>query len=194
MAVLFISEDTIKKSTTINGNVDAELLLPYIKVAQDIHIHQLLGTDLYDKLASLIQAGTMQDAANDDYETLIDVYVQPCLIHYSLYECLPFLSYKIMNKDLVRKISEQSTNASLEDLKYLRGIVLNTAEYYAERLVEWLRNNHSKYPEYTSNTGADLSPNKEELFSVMNLQTGIQGKAQKGITLRNFFKANEIGY
>ena len=40
MAVLFVSEDTIKKSTTINGNVDVELLLPYIKVAQDIHIHQ----------------------------------------------------------------------------------------------------------------------------------------------------------
>jgi len=50
MAVLFVSEDTIKKSTTINGNVDVELLLPYIKVAQDIHIHQLLGTDLYDKI------------------------------------------------------------------------------------------------------------------------------------------------
>ena len=46
MAVLFISEETIKKSTTINGNVDIELLLPYIKVAQDIHVHQLLGTDL----------------------------------------------------------------------------------------------------------------------------------------------------
>ena len=40
MAVLFISEESIKSSTTINGNVDAELLLPYIKVAQDIHIHQ----------------------------------------------------------------------------------------------------------------------------------------------------------
>ncbi len=194
MAVLFISEDTIKKSTTINGNVDAELLLPYIKVAQDIHIHQLLGTDLYDKLASLITAGTMQNVANQDYEDLIDKYIQPCLIHYSLYECLPFLSYKIMNKDLVRKISEQSTAASLEDLKYLRGIVLNTAEYYAERLVEWLRNNHDKYPEYTSNTGADLSPTKEAYFSGINLQEGIQGKEYRGLTLRNFFKANEIGY
>lgn len=194
MAVLFISEDTIKKSTTINGNVDAELLLPYIKVAQDIHIHQLLGTDLYDKLASLITAGTMQNVANQDYEDLIDLYVQPCLIHYSLYECLPFLSYKIMNKDLVRKISEQSSAASLEDLKYLRGIVLNTAEYYAERLVEWLRNNHDKYPEYTSNTGADLSPTKEAYFSGMNLHEGIQGKEYRGLTLRNFFKANEIGY
>ena len=47
MAVLFISEETIKKSTTINGNVDVELFLPYIKVAQDIHIHQLLGVQTY---------------------------------------------------------------------------------------------------------------------------------------------------
>ena len=192
MAVLFISEDTIKKSTTINGNVDAELLLPYIKVAQDIHIHQLLGTDLYDKLASLITAGTMQQAVNDDYETLIDKYVQPVLIHYSLYECLPFLSYKIMNKDLVRKISEQSSAASLEDLKYLRNIVLNTAEYYAERLVDWLRNNSDKYPEYNSNSGADLSPNKEAYYSGMNIQAGNQGRMVKGLTLRNFFKSNEI--
>ena len=183
MAVLFISEDTIKKSTTINGNVDAELLLPYIKVAQDIHIHQLLGTDLYDKLASLITAGTMQDAANDDYETLIDKYVQPCLIHYSLYECLPFLSYKIMNKDLVRKISEQSSPASLEDLKYMRNIVLNTAEYYGQRLVDYLKNNTEKYTEYSSNTGADISPSNEAYFSGMNLGYDSQNTR---ITLRDF--------
>ena len=134
----------------------------------------------------------MQQAANDDYETLIDKYVQPVLIHYSLYECLPFLSYKIMNKDLVRKISEQSSAASLEDLKYLRNIVLNTAEYYAERLVDWLRNNSDKYPEYNSNSGADLSPNKEAYFSGMNIQAGNQGRMVKGLTLRNFFKSNEI--
>ena len=183
MAVLFVSEDTLKKSTTINGNVDAELLLPYIKVAQDIHIHQLLGTDLYDKLAALITANTMADAANDDYETLIDKYVQPVLIHYSLYESLPFLTYKIMNKDLVRKISETSSPASLEDLKFIRNIVLNTAEYYAQRLVDWLKNNSDKYPEYNSNSGADLSPSKEAYFSGMNLGYDMQSTR---ITLRDF--------
>ncbi len=183
MAILFVSEDTLKKSTTINGNVDAELLLPYIKVAQDIHIHQILGTDLYDKLAALITAGTMQASENDDYETLIDKYVQPVLIHYSLYECLPFLSYKIMNKDLVRKISETSTPASLEDLKFMRNIVLNTAEYYSQRLIDWLKNNTDKYPEYTSNSGSDLSPTKEAFFSGMNL--GYDTQSTK-ITLSDF--------
>tara|TARA_R110001592_G_scaffold148690_2_gene373865 strand:+ start:96 stop:674 length:579 start_codon:yes stop_codon:yes gene_type:complete len=184
MAVLFISEDTIKKSTTINGNVDAELLLPYIKVAQDIHITNLLGTDLYDKLASLITAGTMADGANDDYETLIDTYVQPVLIHYALYECLPFLSYKIMNKDIVRKISETSTAASLEDIKFMREIVQNTAEYYAQRLVDYLKNNTALYAEYSSNSGADLSPSKQAYFSGMVLGNDMQ-KASR-ITLRDF--------
>ena len=39
MAVLFISENKLKKSTTINGNVDVELLHPHMKIAQDVHIH-----------------------------------------------------------------------------------------------------------------------------------------------------------
>ena len=157
MAVLFVSEDTIKKSTTINGNVDVELLLPYIKVAQDIHIHQLLGTDLYDKIQADITGGTL----TGNYQTFTDDYIQPVLIHYALFECLPFLSYKIMNKDIVRKISEQSTPASLEDIKYIREIVKNTAEYYATRLVDYLCNNNHLFPEYNTNSSGDLAPTKD---------------------------------
>ena len=98
MAVLFISEETIKNSTTINGNVDVELLLPYIKVSQDIHVQQLLGTDLYDVLQDKI-AGTGGASLAGNYKILVDEYIQPVLIHYSLYECLPFLSYKIMKNN-----------------------------------------------------------------------------------------------
>lgn len=67
-----------------------ELLLPYIKVAQDIHIHQLLGTDLYDKIANDISTSSL----GGNYKTFTDEYIQPVLIHYSLYECLPFCLIK----------------------------------------------------------------------------------------------------
>jgi len=182
MAVLFISEDTIKKSTTINGNVDVELLLPYIKVAQDIHVHQKLGTDLYNKLQTEITGGTPAAA----YKTLLDDYIQPMLVHYSLYECLPFLSYKIMNKDIVRKISETSTAASLEDIKYIRNIILNTAEYYTERLVKYLRHNSSTYPEYSTNTNEDLSPNIQAYYSGMNIG---RDRQTNRITLRDILSS-----
>ena len=167
MAVLFISEDKLKKSTTINGNVDVELLLPYIKVSQDTRIHEILGTDLYNKLQADITASTLTGA----YQTLVDDYIQDCLVHYALYEAMPFLSFKIMNKDIVRKTSETSTAASLEDIKYLRNIVLNTAEWYAKRLVEYLCNNTSSFSEYSTNSGADISPTKDAYFSGMNLGT-----------------------
>jgi len=168
MAVLFISEETIKNSTTINGNVDVEMLLPYIKVAQDIHVQQVLGTDLYDKLQVDI-AGTGGASLTGNYKILVDTYIQPLLIHYSLYECLPFLSYKIMNKDIVRKISETSSSASLEDIKYIRNIVLNTAQFYTQRLIDYICNNSANFPEYNTNSNGDMSPSKEGYFNGMNL-------------------------
>ena len=157
MAVLFISEETIKNSTTINGNVDVEMLLPYIKVAQDIHVLQV---DI---------EGTGGASLTGNYKILVDTYIQPLLIHYSLYECLPFLSYKIMNKDIVRKISETSRSASLEDIKYIRNIVLNTAQFYTQRLIDYICNNSANFPEYNTNSNGDMSPSKEGYFNGMNL-------------------------
>ncbi len=165
MAVLFISENKLKKSTTINGNVDVELLRPYMKVAQDLHIHRILGTDLYNKLQSDISGSSL----SGNYQTLVDDYIQDALVHWSLYECIPFLGYKIMNKDIVRKTSETSTGASLEELDYLREIVRNTAEWYTERIIDYLTHNTSIFPEYTSNTDNDLSPKKSNYYSGMNL-------------------------
>ena len=125
MAVLFVSEDTIKKSTTINGNVDVELLLPYIKVAQDIHIHQLLGTDLYDK----IQADITGDTLTGNYKTFTDDYIQPVLIHYALYECLPFLSYKIWSKTIKVPVLPTPAEQWTRGLKVSGFFILNSLNF-----------------------------------------------------------------
>tara|TARA_R100001440_G_scaffold50844_1_gene70820 strand:- start:871 stop:1434 length:564 start_codon:yes stop_codon:yes gene_type:complete len=179
MPVLFISEGRLRKSTTINGNVDAQLLRPYLKVAQDLHIHPKLGTDLYNKLQSDIQGGSL--AGN--YETLVDNYIADALVHWTLYECLPFLGYKIMNANIVRKTSETSENASLEELNYLREVVRNTAEWYTERLIDWLRHNNSLVPEYNTNTNEDLAPTKANYYSGMNVDNVPK---RRGITLDDF--------
>ena len=66
--VLFINEDKLKDSTAINGNVDVEYLLPYIRTAQREIIECKLGTDLYEKLEADITAGSL--AGN--YKKLVD--------------------------------------------------------------------------------------------------------------------------
>ena len=180
MAVLFISENVLKKSTTINGNVDVELLRPYMKVAQDVHIHPKLGTDLYNKLQSDITGSSL----SGNYETLVEDYIQDALVHWTLYESIPFLGYKIMNQNIVRKTSETSENADLSELNYLREVVRNTAEWYTERLIDYLKNNTSLFTEYSSNSGADLSPTTQNYFSGMNLDKSKQ--TRRGITLNDF--------
>ena len=77
--VLFISEERLKDSTTIGLNVDTSLLSPYIKQAQKLQIETRIGTKLSDKLKDLIIAGTVNDAGNEAYATLLNDYIAEVL-------------------------------------------------------------------------------------------------------------------
>ena len=75
--VLFIKRDDLVRNSVLSGNVDSDKFLQFIEISQEIHIQNYLGTKLYDKLRDDIVAGTLTTA----YETLLDTYIQPMLIH-----------------------------------------------------------------------------------------------------------------
>ena len=182
--VLFISEDKLKDSTAINGNVDVNFILPYVKVAQKIHCEDKLGTDLYDKLQSEITAGTL----TGDYRTLVDDYIGDMLPQWSFYMCIPYLRFKIENSNIFSKTSETGTALSTEESQHLREEVRNTAEYYTERMIEYVTNNLSSFPEYSTNTGADVSPDRNAYYNGINVERP-DGQGSK-LTLRNFLTSD----
>jgi hypothetical protein len=47
---LLISRNDLVKFTALNGNIDTDKFIQFIKIAQDIHIQNYLGTDLLNKL------------------------------------------------------------------------------------------------------------------------------------------------
>ena len=55
---LFITRKDLVKFSSVNGNVDTDKFLQYIKIAQDIHIQNYLGTDLYNKIQADIVASS----------------------------------------------------------------------------------------------------------------------------------------
>jgi len=154
MAALFCNEDKLKSSTAINYNVDTAFLLPFLKIAQDKNMQVILGTDLYRKLEADIVAGTI----TGNYKVLIDDYVQDSIIHYALVEALPFLSFQIKNGSVTQKNSENGTAANKSDINWLIQKERDTAEFYGQRIVDYLCDNSSLFPEYSSNSGADMSP------------------------------------
>jgi hypothetical protein len=164
--VLFVSENKIKDSTALGGNIDNEFIVPYLKVAQKKYIETKLGTDLFEKLQADITAASLAGV----YQTLVDDYIQDALVHWGFYECLPFLRVRVANNGIGVKTSENLESLSQEDLHTLREEIRNTAEFYTERLVDYLCNNNSDYPEYSTNTGADVNPDKNVFYSGINTE------------------------
>ena len=187
--VLFISEERLKDSTTIGLNVDVNLLSPYIKMSQKLYIETKIGTQLSDKLKALIVAGTVNNAGNEAYATLLNDYIAEVLPSYCLWMAVPFLRYKIENGNIYSKTSETGNALSTEEAQHLRNEVLNTAEYYMERMIDYIRNNTSSFPEYSTNTGADVNPDRNSYYSNMNLERPNQQGTR--LTLRNFLNAGD---
>ena len=183
--VLFISEDKLKDSTAINMNVDVEFLLPFVKQAQKLYVETKLGTDLNQKIKDLIIANTINDPANANYKTLLNTYIGDMLPNFALYHAIPFLRFKIENGNIYSKTSENGVALTTEEAQHLRSEVLNTGEYYTERMIDYIKNNISLFPEYNTNSGADVSPDSNGYsYQGMNLDRP-QGQGNK-ITLRDF--------
>lgn len=163
---LYISTTRLKKDTAIGGSVDDKLIMPYILLAQDMHILPILGTDLDNKLKTEIQAKTLAN----DYKTLVEKYIQPTLVQFSFTQLVPYLRLRFVNNAVVvMGATEQSSSASYEDLKPVMDTATNAAEFYRQRLIDYIRENSSLFPEYSTNTGADLSPTQHNYYAGLNL-------------------------
>jgi hypothetical protein len=182
--VLFISESKLKSSTAINLNLSTDLLLPYVLQAQKLYVEPKLGTDLYQKLESLITAGTIGNVGNEAYKTLVDDYIGDMLPNWAFYHAIPYLRFKIENGNIYSKTSETGTALTTEESQSLREEISNTAQYYTERLIEYIRNNTSLFPEYSTNSGADVNPDKNAYYNGMNLERPNQQGTK--LTLQNF--------
>jgi len=187
--VLFISEAKLKDSTAINLNVDTEILLPYVLQAQRIYIETKLGTTLYEKLESLITAGTIGNVGNEAYKTLVDEYIGDCLPSWAFHMCIPYLRFKTENGNIYSKTSETGNALSTEEAQHLREEVRNNAEYFTERMIKYITNNITLFPEYNTNSGADISPDQNAYYNGMNLERPMRQGTK--LTLRNFLNASD---
>ena len=163
---LYISSTRLKKDSALGGSVSDDLIMPYILLAQDMHILPILGTDLDNKLKALIQAGTL----TGDYKTLVETYLQPALVQFSFTQLMPYLRLRFVNNAVVvMGATDQSSSATYDDLKPVMDTATDAAEFYRQRMIDYLRNNTSSFPEYSSNTGSDLDPTTNNYFAGINL-------------------------
>jgi len=158
---LLIGRADIVKFTAMNGNVDTDSFIQWIKTAQDIHIQNYLGTDLFEKIQADIIAGTL----TGDYLSLVNAHIKPMLIHWAMVEYLPFAAYTIANKGVFKHSSENAENVSKDEVDYLVEKERDLAQYYTERFISYMSFNNTLFPEYRTNTNDDINPSYDSSFS-----------------------------
>ena len=170
---LLISSDSLKRTTTISASVDDNLIHPVILLAQDRYILPVLGTDLFEKLKTEVE-GTPSGV----YLTLLKDYVQKCLCQFTLATLYPVLRLRAVRHSVVQMDNEQGTSVSFDDIEPLISSALDMGEFYRERLIDYLTENSSLFPEYSSNTGSDMSPTRRNYYSGINMDTNVNSRSQ----------------
>jgi hypothetical protein len=158
---LFIKRQDLVRNSILDGNVDTDKFIQYIKIAQEIHIRNYLGTDLYNKIGADILAGTL----TGDYLELVNTYVQPMLIHYAMVDYLPFAAYQIKNGGVFKHSSENAETATKEEIDFLINKERDIAEYYTRRFIDYMSFNQELFPEYYTNTNDDIHPDTDATFN-----------------------------
>ena len=160
--VLFITRTDLVKNSIIDGNVDTDKFIQFVKVAQQIEIKNYLGTALYDKISTDI-ASVSGLAGN--YLTLVNDYVQPMLIWYAQAEYIPYAAYSIKQGGIYKHTSENAETVSKTEVDFLVQKARNTAEYYTQRFLDYINNNSGLFPEYSQNSGGDVFPDSDATFN-----------------------------
>ena len=158
---LFIKRQDLVKNSILDGNVDTDKFIQYIKIAQEIHIRNYLGTDLYNKIAADIIAGTL----SGDYLDLVHSYIQPMLIHYAMVDYLPFAAYQVKNGGVYKHTSENGESATKEEIDFLINKERDIAEYYTRRFIDYMSFNQASFPEYYTNSNDDIHPDTDATFN-----------------------------
>lgn len=159
--VLYINMEYLKQRSTVEGNVDYDKIKPFIVKVQDLYLQQRLGSDFFNSLNSKIIFGTLSQAE----EVLINDYIKPMVAEYTYYEALPFLNFKVTNKAISKQNSDNSQSSAMDEIKYLRGLLKNNAEFYDNRLFKHLDLNRTDFPIWDENNRDQNVRRNDKVYS-----------------------------
>lgn len=157
---LLITRTDLVKLTALGGNVDTDKFIQFIKIAQDIHIQNYLGTRLFVRIKNDIEANTLADP----YLSLLIDYIKPMHIHWAMVDYIPFAAYTIANKGVFKHSSENAENVDKVEVDYLVNKERDIAQNYTQRFIDFMSFNSNQFPEYTANSNSDIFPDRKNYF------------------------------
>ncbi|MDR0823578.1 MAG: hypothetical protein LBN74_00665 [Prevotella sp.] len=141
ISIPLITEKLFKQYSPVTSNTDITEFVPYICIAQELHIEPVLGEPLMTELKEQIDANNLTPENSD-----LILKTAPALSFYAVYQALPFHWAAIVNKGITIRESENSKGIDIKDLAQLRQWIKNDAAILVSRLIEFMCRCRGDYP------------------------------------------------
>jgi hypothetical protein len=165
---LLMQVSDIQNLTAISEQVSPELLQPFIFNAQTLYLRPVLGLPLYEDMQNDLATGGTK------YQALLEGWVYYSLAYWTFYNYLPFGHLKIQKKGVVKQHSDDSENASIDELGMLLKRVESMATTYTQVLIEYLNGSGgSLYPLYTRDVESEYKPKGHSIYIKRRVNDGI---------------------
>lgn len=138
---LLIDEENLKLWSPISKNVSVDKIFPFVTLAQQYYLVEVLGTPLTQELQQQIVDNQLTNA---NKALLIKIF--PVIGFWTSYLALRSLSYSTNQKGVIKEKSENSEALNHTELgEYLLSLK-EQAEQFTELLIKYLCNCQELYP------------------------------------------------
>ena len=124
-------------STILSGNTDTDKYLFCILNTQLTTIEPLLGSELYDKIISDIEAETLTGL----YLELYADFIKPITKNEALAQYIEIASYMVDNAGIYKRSGENVEVVDKDEVQYLSGKYKSLAQMYVTRFEKWICKN-----------------------------------------------------
>ena len=135
LQTILIKQEELTRNTLIGGNVDVDRYLQAIKACQNVLIKPLLGLELYNKIVSDFETGSLSGL----YLEMFDDYIKEMIIHGSAEIYLSQGAYMISNNGITKTKTDSSETVSKEEIDYLVEASRKLYRLYEEQFLKWIK-------------------------------------------------------
>ena len=138
-----INEKYFKEYSPIPLNYNMKELKNYIKVAQEIWVRPLIGSDLLDEIEEQVKNNTVSE---ENATLLTDGGLWQYLSYSTCLEGLPFLWAHISEVGVTKGKSDNSDSLDLKDMTYVSQHLRNQVEVLKDQLKKWICEHNESFP------------------------------------------------
>jgi hypothetical protein len=144
MINFLINIENLKGLGLIHNNVDTKIVSYTMRVVQDQYIRDVVGVELYNELLRRVEANDW----TAPYSKLMDEYISKVIVSWCNYRVLNHLNNSITNKGAGRNNDPVKQSNDFSENNQYKNDLIKDANFYSDRLYEFLEDNATDYPEY----------------------------------------------